>query len=86
MFAAGLAPETSTRDLLISRAKNFLQSGDSNLPWASYIGATDGKAVDSTFNRPSIGGVYALLARDIEPPASSSSGKFVMLFFEELRC
>jgi len=65
MFAAGLAPDTATRNKLITSVVNFLSSGPCTLPWCDLYQVNTGNVSTTFVNRPVVGGVYSLLARDL---------------------
>src|SRR5260370_10419170 len=64
MFAAGLVPDTATRDKLITSVATFLSSGQGDKPWCDLYEVNTGNITTFT-NRAVVGGVYSLLARDI---------------------
>ena len=65
LFAAGLVPDTSTRDKLIDSVSLFLSSGlTSDYGWCDLYDAGTGKGANFG-NRAVVGGVYSLLARDL---------------------
>ena len=80
-FAAGLVPDTDTRDMLMSKAQSYIQNGPIRAPWGSLcvkyfmrhlfnltfrftlsFETVAGNTTANTSGRPSVGGVYALLA------------------------
>jgi hypothetical protein len=65
MFAAGLVPDTATRDKLIGSVVNSLSSGPCALPWCDLYQVNSGEVSTTFVNRPVVGGVYSLLARDL---------------------
>jgi hypothetical protein len=65
MFAAGLVPDTATRSKLISSVVYFLSSGPCTLPWCDKYQVNNGDVLTEYVNRPVVGGVYSLLARDL---------------------
>ena len=65
MFAAGLVPDTTTRNKLISSVVSFLSSGPCALPWCDLYQVNSGEVSTTFVNRPVVGGVYSLLARDL---------------------
>jgi hypothetical protein len=65
MFAAGLVPDTATRNKLISSVVYFLSSGPCTLPWCDKYQVNTGDVLTEYVNRPVVGGVYSLLARDL---------------------
>jgi len=65
MFAAGLVPDTTTRNKLITSVVSFLSSGPCTLPWCDLYQVNSGEVSTSFVNRPVVGGVYSLLARDL---------------------
>ena len=65
MFAAGLVPDTTTRNKLITSVVTFLSSGPCTLPWCDLYHVTSGDVSTTFVNRPVVGGVYSLLARDL---------------------
>ena len=65
LFAAGLVPDTLTRDKLIDSVSLFLSSGlTSDYGWCDLYDAGTGKGANFG-NRAVVGGVYSLLARDL---------------------
>jgi Domain of unknown function (DUF1793) len=64
MFAAGLVPDASIRNKLITSVVNFLSSGQGNNGWCDLYEVNGGN-VTSFVNRAVVGGVYSLLARDM---------------------
>ncbi|KIM22747.1 hypothetical protein M408DRAFT_281196 [Serendipita vermifera MAFF 305830] len=62
MFAAGSVSDTELRDSLISKSQSFIQTGPFRVPWSSYFETVSGNVTSGTAGKPSIGGVYALLA------------------------
>ena len=65
MFAAGLVPDTTTRNLLITSVVTFLSSGPCNLPGCDLYQVNSGEVSTTFVNRAVVGGVYSLLARDL---------------------
>jgi len=65
MFAAGLVPDATTRNKLISSMISFLSSGPCDLPWCDLYQVNGGSFSPTFVNRPVVGGVYSLLARDL---------------------
>ena len=66
MFAAGLVPDTTTRNKLIASVVKSLSSGPCTLPWCDLYQANNGGIHPKAgVNRPVVGGVYSLLARDL---------------------
>lgn len=65
MFAAGLVPDTSTRNKLITNLVNFLSTGPCALPWCDLYQVDNGNVSATFTNRPVVGGVFSLLARDM---------------------
>jgi hypothetical protein len=65
MFAAGLVPDTATRNKLISNVVYSLSSGPCTLPWCDKYQVNTGDVLTEFVNRPVVGGVYSLLARDL---------------------
>jgi hypothetical protein len=85
VFAAGLVPDTDTRDVLLSKAQSYIQNGPIRAAWGSLcvkcfmlclaylvlrfcltlsFETVAGNTTTNTYGRPSVGGVYALLARE----------------------
>lgn len=65
MFAASLVPDTTTRNKLITSVVNFLSTGPCTLPWCDLYQVNTGDVSATFVNRPVVGGVYSLLARDL---------------------
>ena len=65
MFAAGLVPDTTMRNKLITSVVTFLSSGPCTLPWCDLYQVNSGDGSTTFVNRPVVGGVYSLLARDL---------------------
>ena len=74
LFAAGLVPDTTTRDKLIQSVSYFLSSGPvGGNGWCDLYQVDMGNT--TTFgNRVVVGGVYSLLARDLPVKALSVTG------------
>jgi len=65
MFAAGIVPDETTRNKLITSVHRFLSEGQCTLPWCDRYQVTSGAVDNALVNRPVVGGVYSLLARDL---------------------
>ena len=65
MFAAGIVPDETTRNKLITSVYHFLSEGPCTLPWCDRYQVTNGEVDKALVNRPVVGGVYSLLARDL---------------------
>ena len=74
MFAAGLVPDTTTRSKLISSVVSFLSSGPCTLPWCDLYQVNSGDGSATFVNRPVVGGVYSLLARDLPVKPLGATG------------
>lgn len=77
MFTAGIATDTSTRDMFISDLHKFISNGINEEAFADWYETTDGSQ-ESFTNRPVAGGHLALVSfvvlcswcRRIEQPCS----------------
>jgi hypothetical protein len=63
-FAAGLVPDTTARDSIISKVQYYIQNAPDQRPWSSLYGVVNGSATADNFNKPNVGGVFALLVRE----------------------
>jgi hypothetical protein len=63
-FAAGLVPDTTTRDNIISKVQYYIKNAPDNMPWSSLYQVINGSAVTGSFNEVNVGGVFALLVRE----------------------
>lgn len=85
VWAAALVPDVQTRDAILSKVQYYLQNGADSLPWPSTYSSTMGNRTSTGgSNRPDIGGVYALLVKDLasvqsggSPHASSAFRMFI---------
>ncbi|KAG8851725.1 hypothetical protein FRC20_001668, partial [Serendipita sp. 405] len=74
VFAAGVAPDITTRNLIISAAQDYIQNGKDAMPWPSIHDSKGGNAtVAGVYNRPAVGGVYALLVQDLGSTVSTAN-------------
>ncbi|KAG8767092.1 hypothetical protein FRC15_005929, partial [Serendipita sp. 397] len=74
IFAAGVTSDITTRDSIIKAAQDYIQNGKDDLPWPSIYDSIGGNAtVAGVYNRPAIGGVYALLVQDLGTTVSTGN-------------
>ncbi|KAG8806308.1 hypothetical protein FRC18_006189 [Serendipita sp. 400] len=72
IFAAGVTSDITTRNLIISAAQDYIQNGKDDMPWPSIYDSIGGNAtVAGVYNRPAVGGVYALLVKDLGTTVST---------------
>ena len=68
MFSAGLVPDTldtTMRNKLIASLLNYLTTGSCTAPGCDLYQVNGGSFSPTFVNRAVVGGVYALLARDL---------------------
>ena len=65
MFSAGLVPDTTTRNQLIAGIAKYLSTGPCTGPMCDLYQVNGGSFSPTFVNRPVVGGVYSLLARDM---------------------
>jgi hypothetical protein len=64
MFAAGLVPDTTVRDSIVTKVQYYIKNAPDDLPWSSLYQVVNGSAATNSFNEPNVGGVFALLVRE----------------------
>jgi len=74
MFSAGLVPDTTMRNKLISSIVKYLSTGSCTAPWCDLYQVNGGSFSPTFVNRPVVGGVYSLLARDLPVKPLGATG------------